>query len=379
MSKVEARHDARGAKPPKPASIGTIDVADLGAWDALADQAVEPNIFQRPDLMADAGRVLVPGLRMLGTRDVDGHLTAVFPVHPARAGLGVPVMRIAAHDYGPVGTPLMRAGEEAAAWGGLLDLLAGEKRTALLVPALKEGTAAYAGLMEAAAARGVGVAVLARWSRLSLVVPADDQDAGFRSRTLKRMTKRLAAHGTPTFESLTTPDEIHAGFEDFLALEAAGWKGAAGTAMLQDARIVAWARHAIHAQATRARVRIERLRLNGRTIASTVYFIDRDRAWGWKVAFDADYASASPGRLLLTDVTRRLIAEGRPLVVDPLSGPSGTFSDCAWHTPVPMVDVLVGLNPLGYAAARADATGLRTARGLARRVWRAAKRILKRR
>jgi CelD/BcsL family acetyltransferase involved in cellulose biosynthesis len=354
-----------------------MEAADVASWEQLADHASEPNLFHRPDLMQEAGAALVPGLRLIGAWNSSGELIAVFPVHPARAGLGVPVMRIAAHDYGPVGTPLMRSGQEAAAWGGLLDHLAGERRSALLVPHLKDGTSVHAGLFAAAAARGVGIAALTHWSRQSLVVPSVDAEAGFRSRTLKRMAKRLSEHGTLAFDSLRSPDDVRAGFEDFLALEVAGWKGAAGTAMLQDARVVAWARHAIKAQAVKGRVRVERLRLNGRTIASSLYFVDGERAWGWKVSFDAAYASASPGRLLLSDVTRRLIAEGRPLVVDPLSGPNGTFSDNAWHTPIPMVDLLVGLNPLGYAAARADATGFRLAYGLARKAWRGARGLLK--
>jgi hypothetical protein len=193
------------------------------------------------------------------------------------------------------------------------------------------------------------------------------------------MAKRLAEHGSLSFQSLREPEEVRAGFEDFLALEAAGWKGAAGTAMLQDARVVAWARAAIEAQAASGRVRVERLRLDGRTIASSLYFVDGDRAWGWKVSFDATYAAASPGRLLLADVTRRLIAEGRPMIVDPLSGPNGTFSDSAWHTPIPMADLLVGLNPLGYAVARADAMGARMAHGLARKGWHFVRGLIKRR
>lgn len=378
MSKVEARIDGRAARAGDRAVIGPMDAADLAAWERLADDAAEPNIFHRPALMREAGAVLVPGLRILRACDAMGQLIGVFPVHPARAGLGVPVMRIAAHDYGPVGTPLMRAGHEVAAWGALLDGLADEKRSALLVPHLKEGTAVHAGLLAAAEARGVGVAGLTRWTRQSLVVPSVDAEAGFRSRTLKRMTKRLSEHGALAFESLSSPSDARAGFEDFLALEVAGWKGAAGTAMLQDARVVAWARHAIDAEAAKGRVRVERLRLNGRTIASSLYFVDGARAWGWKVSFDAAYAAASPGRLLLSDVTRRLMAEGRPLIVDPLSGPNGTFSDSAWHTPIPMVDLLVGLNPLGYAAARADATGFRLAYGLARKAWRGVRGFLKR-
>jgi CelD/BcsL family acetyltransferase involved in cellulose biosynthesis len=378
MSKVEARTKDWTARGAIPARVGPMDARELADWESLADQAPEPNIFHRPDLMKGADAVLVPGLRLLAARDGEGRLNAVFPLHEARAGLGVPVARLAAHDYGPVGTPLMRAGAEADAWGALLDVLSAERRSALLVPHFKEGTAAHAALIAAADARGVGVAVLTRWSRQSLVVPWVDREAGFRSRTLKRMAKRLAEHGRLDFESLTSPDDVKMGFEDFLALEAAGWKGVAGTAMLQDARVVAWARHAIHSQASKGRVRVERLRLDGRTIASSLYFIDGERAWGWKVSFDAAYAAASPGRLLLADVTRRLIAEGRPLIVDPLSGPNGTFSDSAWHTPIPMVDLLVGLNPLGYAAARADATGARLAYGLARKVWRGARGLLKR-
>ena len=58
---------------------------------------------------------------------------------------------------------------------------------------------------------------------------------------LRRQRHRLAEHGAMHFDVARTHDEVATAIETFLSLEASGWKGPRGTALVQhdgDARFV---------------------------------------------------------------------------------------------------------------------------------------------
>ena len=55
-----------------------------------------------------------------------------------------------------------------------------------------------------------------------------------RHKEFKRLRRRLAEAGPVAFEIARSPGTVTAALQDFLALEAKGWKGAAGTALIQN-------------------------------------------------------------------------------------------------------------------------------------------------
>ncbi|MFP3748012.1 GNAT family N-acetyltransferase, partial [Achromobacter sp. SIMBA_011] len=81
------------------------------------------------------------------------------------------------------------------------------------------------------------------------------------------------------------PKDIRYRMEEFLALEASGWKGRKRTALVNDRYRAAFAREAITNLAEADAVRIHTIDLNGSAIASMVVFMTAGEAYTWKTAF----------------------------------------------------------------------------------------------
>src|SRR5207245_5452829 len=111
----------------------------------------------------------------------------------------------------------------------------------------------------------------------ALLAPASDR-AGYiehavgrkKLKELRRQLRRLGDEGAVTSTTATEPAAIAAALGDFLALEAAGWKGRAGTAARDRADIRQFMEAAVAALAAEGKARIARLTLNDRAIAAMI-------------------------------------------------------------------------------------------------------------
>jgi hypothetical protein len=119
--------------------------------------------------------------------------------------------------------------------------------------------------------------------------------AGRKRKELRRQQRRLGEEGALAFDHGGDPATWAS---EFLALEARGWKGRAGSALASDARTAALLRQALAGAAVRGRLDLLALRLDGRPIAMLATFLAPPGSYSFKTAFDEDYARFSPGVLL---------------------------------------------------------------------------------
>jgi hypothetical protein len=108
--------------------------------------------------------------------------------------------------------------------------------------------------------------------------------------------------------------EAVAAFEHYISLEARGWKGKSGTSLAEVPADAAYMRAAVARLAEADRVAIDMITLNDQPIAVGVVIEASGNNLFWKAAFDETHARFAPGSLLHLAVTRRLFAEGRPLL-----------------------------------------------------------------
>ena len=158
--------------------------------------------------------------------------------------------------------------------------------------------------------------------------------------------------------------------EDFLALEAAGWKGERGTALVAEPNRAAFARAMLAGFASDRRLRIARLSLGGRLIASGVVLRSSGRAFYWKTAFDSAFGEFSPGVQLTLSMSRDLETEPGLALADSCADPNHSMIDRIWPARIALADYALAtragarlLFPLGIAARRGKAY----ARGCAKR------------
>ncbi|MFC3695159.1 GNAT family N-acetyltransferase [Chenggangzhangella methanolivorans] len=351
--------------------------AELGrsraAWEALAGRALERNVF------AEAGfAIAASGLS--GSRDVrmaavwdeaSAHprLVAAVPLAPHRAlPLSGGLTSADWDHFGPLGAPLLDRDVAAEAAAALLAGLSAEGASTVLLRFLPEGPAARA-LMAAAAEAGRAVARVDGHARALLRVGEDE--AGLPARKLKelrRQSRRLADQGPVAFRAARAEADVAAAAARFLALEAKGWKGAAGTAMADAPDQRAFFETLLADLARSGDALVLELFAGERLAASGVVLIAGDRGWFYKVAYDETLARLSPGVQLTLELTRLLAEEKRLVEVDSTAVADHPMIDRLWRGRLALSDVLVALDPDAAGMVEGAASAERLRRNLRRRL-----------
>jgi CelD/BcsL family acetyltransferase involved in cellulose biosynthesis len=320
----------------------------IDEWRALSVRAVEPNVFYNPDFALAAapafGREVGAGLVWLGAK-----LVGFFPARITRRryGLYVPVLVGWTHPYAPLGTPLV-AGEVAkeaiAAW---LDHLAfnADMPGLMLLPLVPENGPFAATLSSVLRTRQH--AVFASHRRALLAPGAKRADylvrtiGGRTRKEWRRQRRRLEDKGAV---SMVTASGT-AALDDFLALEASGWKGRAGTAARDDSALREFMHRAMTDLADKAS--IHRLLVGERAIAAAITLRHRDHGWFWKIAYDEAWAQFSPGVLLALELTESLLQDETLARVDSCATANHPMIDRVWHERLALADHFIGTRPTG--------------------------------
>ena len=328
--------------------------------DYLTYRVMEANVFFAPRFLAPAmPRLEERQVRFAVIRDEDerrSRLRLLFPFSIEKPGfsVGPSIIRVWANPFGPLGTPLVDAEGAAETIDNMFDaLVAPEMRlpNVLVIPDLRlEGR--FAQLARAVAlARDLPLTVTNEYQRPMLQSyvdgPAYLQSTLSKShlREMRRQTKLLSAQGTLSYNVARQPEEIRLRMEEFLALEASGWKGRKRSAMVNDRLRAAFAREAITNLAEADAVRIHTLDLDGQAIASMVVFIMAGEAYTWKTAYDERYARFSPGKLLMADLTEWHLDDANIERTDSCAAPDHPIMSRFWQEREAMGTLVIGLKP----------------------------------
>jgi CelD/BcsL family acetyltransferase involved in cellulose biosynthesis len=310
--------------------------AFLAAWERLVARAGEPNPFFEPWYLLPSLGQHNPGPRVLTKAWFhDGRLAGLLPVVRSARYYGHGVTHAAGwlHPNAFCGVPLIAAGHEDAFWRDILAHFDRSPARALFLhlPMLPADGPANAALDRVLARLGRAHYTVAAQSRALLTGAASAEAylaaamSAKKRKELRRQRARLAEEGTLVFERLEDGAGLGDWIAEFLALEAAGWKGAAGSALASGADTRALFERALAGAAAAGRLERLALRLDGRAIAMLVNFITPPGAYSFKTAYDEAYARFSPGMLLQLENlallerpelrwTDSCAAEGHPMI-----------------------------------------------------------------
>lgn len=191
------------------------------------------------------------------------------------------------------------------------------------------------------------VATLKTWSRAALDLTGDFESwmAGNfdhkRRKELKRLKARLAEQGTLVLEELGPNGDLAPHIAAFLAVEASGWKGERGTAILSNENAARGLAAGLAAMHEKGNVRFWTLRLDGKPVASLFALINGSDAVLGKIGFDQSFARFSPGVLLIIEATRCLFAEKGLTLADSNAIPGHPMIDRIWRDRINCMDVVV--------------------------------------
>ncbi len=320
-------------------------------WRALCERAAEPNVFYDPAFALAAAPIFGHGVEAILIWDAAERLVGFFPFSVAarRYGIRVPLILGWTHHFAPLGTPLVDRDFSCEAIAAFLARIARDDALPklLLLPLLNESGPIAAALR----ASSIRCAAFDRHQR-ALLAPTgerarylEDAISAKRRKELRRQRHQLADGGSVAFSVAREPNEIAAALKDFLALEAGGWKGRAGTAIAQNPDIRRFVETAVMALANRGSAQVAQLLRGTQPIASTITLSSGRGAWGWKIAYDESFAAASPGVQLYFDLTTTLLADPAISFVDSCATPDHPMIDHLWRERLSLGDWLIGLTP----------------------------------
>jgi CelD/BcsL family acetyltransferase involved in cellulose biosynthesis len=359
------------------------------AWRRLAANAAEPNVFYEPAFAtaaAAAGAALGRDVEtiLVWSADTPRRLFGLFPFRLERRRylMKLPVLTGWTHRFAPLGTPLVDRDACAEVVAAFLEHVASDDELPglLLLPLIDEGGPVAGALRAALAKRGGGDrdhdglwAAFGSHSRAALKPSAERNGylgraiGAKRRKELRRQRHRLADSREVAFTVAATPAEIAPALEEFFVLEAAGWKGRAGTAMAQYPAIRRFVENAVGGLAANGQIQVARLTCGSRTIASVLVLRSGATAWSWKIAYDEGFAAASPGVQAFLDLTEALLADASIAAVDSCAAPDHPMIDHLWRERITLSDWLIAARPgAAFALARRLEAARRSGAALAR-------------
>ena len=378
VGRTSLNRDAIGARPqpeaasPDGGAFAALTTVAASRWRELAERAVEPNGYYLPgwELAVNAsaqGRTGVSALSAWSdtssTPDGTARLIGLMPAISLWRACKIPLPALASADpYGTLGTPLL---DRDAAHEAVTALLAQARKVgahALILRNVALDGAAMKSVTEVLRQGGMRPRVLQSRIRACLDATRDydellrDALGAKKLKELRRQRHRLAEHGAVHFEVARTPEDVTSAIETFLTLEASGWKGRRGTALVQDDGDASFVRRATVALAEVSQCEIVSLRAGDTPVAAAIVLRHQDRAFYFKLGIDERFAKFSPGVQLTLDLTRHLCADPAIATADSTAAADHPMINPIWRGRFAIGDVLIPLRrgdpvvPLIHAA-----------------------------
>jgi len=282
------------------------------------------------------------------------------------SGRPMPVFVAWTHPFAPLSTPLLDrefAADAVPALMAAMRALPGAPKAALF-PLLPEASIAARLFALEVASKGQTVTQLNLHARAALI-REDDEPLSIVStgkrKELSRQRRRLAETGHLGYQVSSEVRDVSAAIDDFLAVEQRGWKGRAGGAAAYSSATTRFMSEAVAALAAERKARVDRMRLDGRTIAAAITLYSGDYAWFWKIAYDEEFSRYSPGVQLTIDLTDVLEGDRQLALVDSCAVADHPMIDHLWGGRIAMADWFV---PLDGTTSFAIASAAERARGM---------------
>lgn len=299
-----------------------LPLPDRRRWAELTTCAAAGNVFAADWFMEPAlhncGRKR--SLRLAVVEDAAGGWLGAMPLtlDPVIGRLPLPSRQSwhSANQF--IGSPLVRLGAEKVFWESLLDHLDRHPFLALglYVDTLPLDDPATLALVSLCAERGRTLHQCRSFTRPARVAGSAGDPKATKNlhKRLDGLERRLAeANGAVRLVLHDHPEDCEPWLAAFLALERAGWKGREASALGCNAATAKLFREVIRKGHRRGVVRLASLTTGETIVAMTSWLVQRDRGYGFKMAFDERFRSFAPGRLLMRRVAGIAAAEGLAL------------------------------------------------------------------
>jgi hypothetical protein len=334
-------------------------------WEDLAANAIEPNAFYEPWMMMPAIRAFGEGRRLRfalvlaqepARHDGAPLLCGIFPLEQQEHYQGLSrklpfkTLRLWKHKYCYLCTPLVREGYGRQVIAAFFDWLdAGSHNCSLMEFRFIAGDGLFNGLLMDYFERRAKTHYISTYFLRALFRPTIDADtylcaalSAKHRKMIRRQERQLSETGRLEYDALTPDDDVAVWIEEFLGLEAGGWKGRESSAIASNEPDRSYFKSIAKEAFRRGRLSMLALRLDGRPIAYKCDFPTGRGLFTFRIAFDENYARNSPGMLLEIENVRRLHARSQIEWVDSCNDSFSLMFNRLWLERRTILDVVVG-------------------------------------
>ncbi len=351
-------------------------------WRSLARDATESNpFFEHWFLTPALDHLVETNIIRVAQYRVGGALCGIFPLSVREKYGRSPVRNVGnwAHYQCFLGTPLVRRGHEEGFWRHLISALDDEEWSGQLMSfaGLDPSGPLYDALVDVAEKLGRPSPIVHSAERAKLHSNLDAEaylQTNVRSKKRKewrRLDNRLAELGDVRFAILERKDDLAAWCDDFLALEAAGWKGMRGAALANTASTLSFFLKTMNLAFKEGVLEMQRLDLNGQAIAMLINFQTPPGSWSFKIAYSEDLARFSPGVMIELRNLEHVLANPSIDWMDSCAVENHPMIDSLWAERRTIVQVSVPLSGLRrralFSVCRAAETGSSTVKRIMRK------------
>jgi len=335
------------------------------AWEDLAANAIEPNAFYEPWMLMSAMRSFGAGRRLQFALVLDNEsarhdgaplLCGFFPLEQQNHYQGLSrklpfkTLRLWKHKYCYLCTPLVREGYGQQVIAAFFDWLdAGSHDCSLMEFRFIAGDGLFNGLLMEYFERHIKLHYISMYFLRAMFRPTIDADtylcaalSAKHRKMIRRQERQLSEIGRLEYDALTPDDDVEVWIEEFLRLEASGWKGRENSAIASDESDQSYFRSIAKEAFRQGRLSMLALRLDGRPIAFKCDFHAGRGLFTFRIAFDENYARNSPGMLLEIENVRRLHARSQIDWVDSCNDSFNFMFNRLWLERRTILDVVVG-------------------------------------
>ena len=287
----------------------------IPAWKRLAECCLCPNVFYEPQLFLPAWKHLRTGkvkvaVVQAAERAQPGApkvLCGMLPLELHRTTFGLPLRsaKVWQHVHCFLTTPLIRSDVANQTLKTLVTFLRDDEDGAAIlqlpcVPA--EGPFQHA-FVDFASEHDLAWQQKDLFRRALFVRKGSDElffDEWPRKRRheLSRLERRLEEAGKLVIDEFHVGDDAEQFADQFLALEAMGWKGQQGTAMAASQSQAMFLKEAMIELACENRLMGLTMRVDGMPIAMKTNFLTHRGGFAFKICFHPDWGKYSPGAIL---------------------------------------------------------------------------------
>lgn len=325
----------------------------LPAWEDLCTRAAEDNVYYSPRYAQALLQTVEAHQNVRFAVVWDGaRLVAMLPVTAPQ--VAIPVLQSAGRawqsKYTFSCTPLLDAGLKVDAAEALVNVLASIADAEWIVPALNKSGAACESLVAALSRRGVPWTFSGGFQRATLEAGTAFEDhmrlrvGSSRRKGLARTRRRLEEIGEVKHECHTCGEGLDRALSFFLRIEASGWKGRRGTALVCRQETREFARRAFTGDRSNSICRADVLTVGGNPIAVSLIALAGRTGFAVKACYDEAYRKYSPGLLLEAEIVRDFLSSNWASRLD--SATLGTHVlDDLWPDRTEVADLTFSLSP----------------------------------